>query len=90
MQSSEGQANYDCGEFHVGRLEADLGSVVEGEEEDAFLLPGGALGDNGDPCITGAVCGVALFLEDAEEVVAVVFPSPIYVLRWQRYVVWER
>ena len=79
MPSSEGQANYDSGEFHVGRLGADLGSVVESEEDDAFLLPGGALGDYGNPCVTGAVGGDALFLEDGEEVVAVVFPSPIYV-----------
>ena len=77
----------------MGRLGANLGSVVEGEEDDAFLLPGGALGDYGDPCIAGAVGGVALFLEDAEEIVAIVFPSTIYVygvLGWQRYVLWER
>ena len=77
----------------MGGVGANLGSVVEGEEDDAFLLPDGALGDYGDPCVTSAVGGVALFLEDAEEVVAVVFPSPIYVygvLRWQRYVLWER
>ena len=77
----------------MGRLGADLGTVVEGEEDGAFLLPGGALGDYGDPCITGAVGGVALFLEDAEEIVAIVFPSTIYVygvLGWQRYVLWER
>ena len=77
----------------MGGLGADLGSIVEGDEDGAFLLPGGALGDYGNPCITSAVGGVALFLEDAEEVVAVVFPSPIYVygvLRWQRYVLWER
>ena len=79
MPSSEGQTNYYGGEFHVGRLGADLGTVVEGEEDGAFLLPGGALGDYGDPCITGAVGGVALFLEDAEEAVAVVLPSTIYV-----------
>ena len=76
----------------MGRLGANLGSVVEGEEDGAVLLPGGALGDYGDPCITGAVCGVALFLEDTEEVVAIVFPSTIYVygvVGWQRYVLWE-
>ena len=73
---------------------ANLGSVVEGEEDGAVLLPGGALGGYGDPSVTSAVGGVALFLEDAEEVVAVVFPSTIYVyygvLRWQGYVLWER
>ena len=77
----------------MGRLGADLGSVVEGEEDGAVLLPGGALGDYANPGITGAVGGVTLFLEDAEEVVAVVFPSTIYVygvLRWQGYVLWER
>ena len=63
----------------MGRLGADLGSVVEGEEDDAVLLSCGALGDYGDPGITSAVGGVALLLEDAEEVVAVVFPSTIYV-----------
>ena len=91
VPSAEGQT-YDYGsEFHVGRLRANLGTVVEGEEDCSFLLPGGALGDYGDPCIAGAVGGVALFLEDAEEVVAVVFPSTIYVygvLGWQRYVLW--
>ena len=77
----------------MGRLGANLGSVVEGEEDGAVLLPGGALGDYGDPSVTSAVGGVTLFLEDAEEVVAVVFPSTIYVygvLRWQGYVLWER
>ena len=77
----------------MSRLRADLGSVVEGEEDDAVLLPGAALGDYSDPSVTSAVGWVTLFLEDAEEVVAVVFPSPIYlygVLRWQRYVLWER
>ena len=73
----EGQANYNCCEFHMGRLGADLGSVVEGEEDGAVLLPSGALGDYGNPGVTGAVGGVALLLEDAEEVVAVIFPSTI-------------
>ena len=89
----EGQPNYDCCKFHVGRLGADLGSVVEGEEDDAVLLPGGALGDYGNSSVTSAVGGVALFLEDAENVVADVFPSTIYVygvLRWQGYDLWER
>ena len=77
----------------MGGLGADLSTVVEGEEDGAVLLPGGALGDYGDPCIAGAVGGVALFLEDAEEIVAIVFPSTIYVygvLGWQGYVLWER
>ena len=75
----------------MGGLGANLGSIVEGDEDGAFLLPGRALGDYGDPSVTSAVGGVALFLEDAEEVVAVVFPSPIDVygvLRWQGYVRW--
>ena len=69
----------------MGRLGADLGSVVEGEEDGAVLLPGGALGDYGNSGVPSAVGGVTLFLEDAEEVVAVLFPSSIYVyglLRW--------
>ena len=76
----------------MGGLGAILGSVVEGEEDGAILLPGGALGEYGDSGVTGAVGGVTLFLEDAEEVAAVIFPSTIYVygvLRWQGYVLWE-
>ena len=45
-----------------------------------------------DPSVTRAVGWVTLFLEDAEEVIAVVFPSTIYVygvLRGQGYVLWE-
>ena len=75
----------------MGGLGANLGSVVEGEEDGAVLLPGGALGDYANPGITGAVGGVTLFLEDAEEVIAVIFPSTIDiygVLEWQRYVRW--
>ena len=79
MPSAEGEADYDCCKFHVGRLGADLGSVVEGEEDGAFLLPGGALGNNGDPCVAFAVGGVTLLLEYAEEVVALKFPSAIHV-----------
>ena len=45
----------------MGRLVANLGSVVEGEEDGAVLLPGGALGDYGNPGVTGAVGGVTLF-----------------------------
>ena len=77
----------------MGRLVADVGSVVEGKEDGAVLLPGGTLGDYGDPSVTSAVGGVTLFLEDAEEVVAVVFSSTIYiygVLRWHGYVLWKR
>ena len=70
----EGEADYDCGEFHVGRLGANLSSVFKGEEDGAFLLLGGALGDYGDPSSAFAVGGVALFLEYAEEVVAFKFP----------------
>ena len=76
----------------MGGLGANLGSVVEGEQDGAVLLPCGALRDYGDPGITSAVGEVTLLLEYAEEVVAVIFPSTIYVygvLGWQRYVWWE-
>ena len=63
----------------MGRLGADLGSVVEGEEDDAVLLPGGALGDYSNPSVAFAVGGVALFLEYTEEVVAFKFPSTVHV-----------
>ena len=65
MPSSKGKANYNCCKFHMGRLGANLGSVVKGEEDGAVLLPVGALGDYGDPGISFAVGGVALFLEYA-------------------------
>ena len=61
------------------RLGSNLGSVVQGEEDCAFLLPGGAVGDYGNPSIAFAVGGVALFLEYAEKVVAFKFPSAIHV-----------
>ena len=70
---------------------ANLGSVVEGEEDGAVLLPCGALGYYGDSGVTSAVGGVSLFLEYAEEVIAVIFPSTIYVygvLGWQGYDQW--
>ena len=79
MPSAEGESEYDCSEFHVGRLGSNVGSIVQGEEDRAFLLPGGAVGDNGDPSIAFAVGGVALFLEYAEEVVAFKFPSAVHV-----------
>ena len=79
MPSAEGDDDYDCCEFHVGRLGADLGSVVKGEEDGAGLLPGGALRNYGYPCVAFAVCGVTLFLEYAKEVVAFEFLSTIYV-----------
>ena len=63
VPSSKDKANYDCGKFHVGRLGANLGSVVKGEEDGAVLLPVGALRDYGDSCVTLAVGGVMLFLE---------------------------
>ena len=55
MPSAEGEADYNCCKFHVGRLGADLGSVVKGEEDGAILLPGGALGNYGYPCVAVAV-----------------------------------
>ena len=56
-----------------------MGSIVQGDKDRAFCLPGGAVGDYGDPGIAFAVGGVALFLEDAEEVVAFKFPSAVHV-----------
>ena len=53
------------------------------------MLPEGALGNYGYPCVAFAVCGVTLFLEYAEEVFAFEFPSTIYVygvVGWQRLV----
>ena len=41
----------------MGRLVADVGSVVEGKEDGAVLLPCGALGDYGNSGVTGAVGG---------------------------------
>ena len=79
MPSSEGKADDNCSEFHVGRLGANLGSVDKGDENGAVLLPGGALGDYGDSCVTLAVGGVTLFLEYVKEVVACVFPSAVYI-----------
>jgi hypothetical protein len=79
VPSSEGKADYNCCKFHMGRLGANLGSVVKGEEDGAVLLPVGALRDYGDSCVTLAVGGVTLFLEYVEEVVACVFPSTVYV-----------
>ena len=75
----KGEADYNCCKFHVGRLGADLGSVVNSKKDDAVLLPGWALGNYSYSCVAFAVCGVTLFLEYAEEVVAFEFPSTIYV-----------
>ena len=55
VPSSKGKADYDCGKFHVGRLGANLGSVVKGDEDGAVLLPGGALGDYGNSCVSLAI-----------------------------------
>ena len=79
VPSSKGKANYDCCKFHVGRLGANLGSVVKGDENGAVLLPGGALGDYGNSCVSLAIGGVTLFLEYVEEVIACVFPSTVYI-----------
>ena len=77
VPSSEGKANDNCSKFHVGRLGANLGSVVKGDEDGAVLLPGGALGDYGNSCVSLAVGGVTLFLEYVKEVIACVFPSTV-------------
>ena len=79
MPSAECESEDDCSEFHVGRLGSNVGSIVQGDKDRAFCLPGGAVGDYGDPGIAFAVGGVALFLEDAEEVVAFKFPSAVHV-----------
>jgi len=63
----------------MGRLGADLGSVVKCDEDGAISLPVGALGDYGDSCVTLAVGGVALFLEYVEEGIACVYPSTVYI-----------
>ena len=70
---------------------ASLGSVVKGEEDGAVLLPCGALGYYGDSSVASAVGGVPLLLEYTEEVISVIFPSPVYVdgvLGWQWHVRW--
>ena len=75
----------------MGGLGANLGSVVKGEEDGTVLLPCGAVGYYGNSSVASAVGGVPLFLEYAEEVIAVIFPSTIYVygvLGWQWYVRW--
>ena len=79
VPSSEGKADDNCGKFHVGRLGANLGSVVKGDENGAVLLPVGALRDYDDSCVSLAVGGVTLFLEYVEEVIACVFPSTVYI-----------
>ena len=79
VPSSEGKADDNCSEFHVGGLGANLGSVVKGDENGAVLLPVGALGDYGNSCVSLAIGGVTLFLEYVEEVIACVFPSTVYI-----------
>ena len=79
MPSSKGKADYSCSKFHMGRLGANLGSVVKGDKDGAVLLPGGALGDYGNSCVSLVIGGVTLFLEYVEEVIACVFPSTVYV-----------
>ena len=56
-----------------------MGSIVEGEEDSAVLLPVGALGDYGNSCVSLAIGGVTLFLEYVEEVIACVFLSTVYI-----------
>ena len=75
----------------MGGLGADLGSVVKGEEDGTVLLPCWAVGYYGNSSVASAVGGVPLFLEYTEEVIAVIFPSPVYVdgvLGWQWHVRW--
>ena len=78
MPSAESKANYDRDEFHVGGLR-DLGAAGEVKESGAFLLPVWASGDYGDADVALAVGRVTWFLEYAEEVVAFVFPSSVYI-----------
>ena len=63
----------------MGGLGSDLGSVVKGEEDGTVLLPCWAVGYYGNSSVASAVGGVPLFLEYAEEVIAVIFPSTIYI-----------
>ena len=58
---------------------ANLGTVVEGDNDCALLFPVGASGDDGYAGGAAAIGGVSLFLECAVEVRVSGVPSTIYV-----------
>ena len=63
----------------MGWLEANLGTIVEGDDDCALLFPVGASGDDGYAGGAAAIGGVSLFLECAVEVRVSGVPSTIYV-----------
>ena len=63
----------------MGWLGANLGTIVEGDDDCALLFPVGASGDDGDAGGAVAIGGVSLFLECAVEVRVSGVPSTIYV-----------
>ena len=63
----------------MGWLGANLGTIVEGDDDCALLLPVGASGDDGYAGGAAAIGGVSLFLECAVEVRVSGIPSTIYV-----------
>ena len=60
-------------------LGANLGTIVEGDDDCALLFPVGASGDDCDAGGAVAIGGVSLFLECAVEVRVGGVPSTIYV-----------
>ena len=63
----------------MGWLRANLGTIVEGDDDCAVLFPVGSRGDDGDAGGAAAIGGVSLFLECAVEVRVSGVPSTIYV-----------
>ena len=63
----------------MGWLGANLGTIVEGDDDCALLFPVGVGGDDGYASGAAAIGGVSLFLECAVEVRVSGVPSPIYV-----------
>ena len=60
-------------------LRANLGTIVEGDDDCALLFPVGSSGDDGYAGGAAAIDGVSLFLECAVEVRVRGIPSTIYV-----------
>ena len=63
----------------MGWLGANLGTIVEGDDDCALLFPVGASGDDGYTGGSAAIGGASLILECAVEVRVIGVPSPIYV-----------
>ena len=63
----------------MGWLGANLGAIVECDDDCALLLPVSASGNNGYSSGAAAIGGVSLFLECAVEVRVSGVPSTIYV-----------